>query len=65
MAAAIEGRHEQQEGRHADDGDDEGHAEPVLGLLRRPLVPQLHVTDAHLAGEERGKQVPVTLSLNS
>lgn len=48
MAAAVEGGHEEQEGCHADNGDDEGHAEAVLGLFWRPLVPKLHVTDTHL-----------------
>lgn len=48
VAAAVEGSHEEQEGCHADNGDDEGHAEAVLRLLGWPLVPKLHVTDSHL-----------------
>jgi hypothetical protein len=49
VTAAIEGCHEQQEGCHADDGDDEGHAEVVLSIIWWALVPQLHITDSRLA----------------
>lgn len=48
MTAAVEGSNEEQEGRHADDGDDEGQAEAVLIDLWRPFLPQLHVTDSGL-----------------
>lgn len=69
VAAAVQGCHEEQEGCHADDGDDEGHAEPVLRLFRGPLAPQLHVTDSRLARREEGvyggEQVPGHLSGDS
>lgn len=53
VAAAIEGRNKEQEGRHADNGDDEGHAEPVLHRFWWSLLPKLHVADSRLAGKEK------------
>ena len=53
MAAAIEGRHQEQEGCHADNSDDQGHAEPVLHLFWWSLTPKLHVSDSHLARKEK------------
>lgn len=53
MAAAIKGRDQEQEGCHADNSDDEGHAEPVLGLFWWSLTLKLHVIDSHLARKEK------------
>jgi hypothetical protein len=49
VTAAVEGSNKEQEGCHADDGDDERQAEAVLIDLWRPFLPQLHVTDSGLA----------------
>ena len=53
MAAAIKGCHQEQEGCHADNSDDQGHAEPVLHLFWWSLTLKLHVSDAHLARKEK------------
>lgn len=53
VAAAIEGSHEEQEGSHANNGDDEGHAEAVFCLLRGALFLHLHVADTCLVFEDR------------
>lgn len=52
VAAAIEGRHEEQEGCHADNSDDQGRAEPVLSLIWWSLTLKIHVIDSHLARKE-------------
>lgn len=52
VAAAVESRHEEQEGCHADDSDDQGRAEPVLGLLWWSLTLEPYVIDSHLARKE-------------
>lgn len=53
VAAAIEGSHEEQEGSHANNGDDEGHAEAVFCLLWGALFLHLHVADTCLMVEDR------------
>lgn len=65
MTAAVEGSNKQQEGCHADNGDNERQAEAVLIGFRWSFTPQHHVTDSRLATKEnlRGrKQSPGLLS---
>lgn len=52
VAAAVESRHEEQEGCHADNSDDQGRAEPVFGLLWWSLTLEPYVIDSHLARKE-------------
>lgn len=49
VAAAIEGGDEEQEGSHADDGDNEWQAEAVLVGFWWSFPPQHHVTDPRLS----------------
>lgn len=49
VTAAVEGSDEEQEGCHADDGDNEWQAEAVLIGFRWSFLPQHHVTDSRLS----------------
>lgn len=53
VAAAVDGRDEQQGAGQGDDGDDEGRAELVLHLLLQLLVEVGDVDDAQLSREGR------------
>lgn len=55
MAAAVDGRHQQQGAGQGDDGDDEGRAELVLHLLLHLLVEVGDIDDAQLWREGRGQ----------
>lgn len=58
VAAAVDGRHQQQGAGQGDDGDDEGRAELVLHLLLHLLVEVGDVDDAQLL-----ELVPLLLQL--
>lgn len=52
MTAAIESSNKEQEGGHADNGDNEWQAEAVLVGFWWSFPPQHHVTDSRLAEKE-------------